>query len=918
MRKTIRIFLSFILVLSFAFYLVGCGKKTNPSTTTKDATQAEITTTKSGGNASTTTTTASSGETGQRGDTTVYFHYLRYKGDYTDWDLWVWEYRPVSGDGFAVEFKENTDPNSFGGVYAEIPVSADITQIGFIIRKGGLSWVSKDISRDRYIEIPNDANEDNPVHVYVQEATVDFSVNEAPIVPDKYINAKFTTETTIVANATKDIDLDSVVFYCDNQIVPVKEKSLSADKMTVYVTTNENVNYTSEYKLYSNLVDNDDDIAVTFEGLYDYQGFNDAFNYDGELGAIINEDGSTTFRVWAPVSTKVVLNWYQSGVCSSDDDGAHKGNDYPFTSFPMTKGEKGTWSYTTSTNQHGRYYTYSVTTGGVENEVIDPYAKACGVNGRRGLVVDFSKINPEGWTYGDRADVINKNNDAVIYEMHVRDMTIDETWNGKSPRGTFKALAESGTTYNGLSTGFDHIKELGVNTVQILPFFDWSDEVDESRLYNPRSEHYSWGYMPLNYNCLEGSYSTDPYDGFKRIVEFKEMVMAYTEAGIRINMDVVYNHVANAGASSFDMIVPNYYFRTDADGNLTNGSGCGNETASERYMMSKFMVDSCTFWAYEYNLSGFRFDLMGLHDTDTMNKISASVRALDPTIMLYGEPWTGDYTPLPGNKQAKTDNINNMPTVGTFNDSFRDAVKGNVSQGDAWGWVQGYTGDDNLNKIKSGITGTFSYNFGNPQQVLNYVACHDNNTLHDKLDQTTHDNIKWTEAELIAMVKESYALVMLSQGIPFLLNGDEFMRDKTLEDGSYDHNSVHSGDEVNGIDWSLKEKYLELNNFIKALIKLRNEHPSFRLSNNDEIGSAITFYDWGDSWIVFKLHNENDSFKNILVVMNNAKETYNDVDISSISGNWIMVLNPNGLVTSSAIVTKFATTINGVYVFKSN
>ena len=916
MKKTIKLFVSLFFVFSFVTFLVGCTRKTNAPTNTNNSTNITVTTTKNDGktNSSETTTKKDSASS----DTTVYFHYLRYKGDYDEWDLWVWVYRPYSGDGYAVSFKPNENSDSFGGVYAEIPVESGVTSLGFIIRKGGNNWTSKDISMDRYIDIPEGSNQTNPVHVYVQEATTVFAINEEPIVPDKYLNAKFTNETTIVANATKKIDLDSVKLYCNNEVTEVANKTLSSDELSLTITTNTLVDYYSEYKITSNLENNDSEITVTFEGLYDYQGFNDAFNYDGELGAIINEDGSTTFRVWAPVSTSVKVNYYESGVCTSDSDGIlHKGTDYPFTSFKMTKGEKGVWEYTSKTNQHGRYYTYSVTTGGVENEVIDPYAKACGVNGRRGLVVDFTKINPTGWEYNTRPNVINSNNDAIIYEMHVRDMTIDETWNGKSKPGTFLALAETGTKYNGLSTGFDHIKELGVNTVQILPFFDWSDEVDESKLYDSRSKHYSWGYMPLNYNCLEGSYSSDPYDGFKRIVEFKQMVMAYTEAGIRINMDVVYNHVANAGASSFDLIVPNYYFRTDENGNFTNGSGCGNETASERYMMSKFMVDSVTFWAYEYNLSGFRFDLMGLHDTDTMNKIATSVHKLDNTIMLYGEPWTGSSTPLDGSRQAKTENINNMPRVGTFNDNFRDAVKGNVTQKDAWGWVQGYNDTNEINKIKSGIAGTFSYNFGNPQQVLNYVACHDNNTLHDKLAQTTKEGVKWTDDELVAMIKESYALVLLSQGIPFILNGDEFMRSKTLEDGSYDDNSVHSGDKVNGIDWSLKEKYLGLNNFIKDLIKLRLEHPSFRLKTLDDINQSISFIDWSSDWILFKITNtkSSDSYSNILVVMNNAKESYNDVNISSIAGSWKMILNPEGFVNNNNPITTFKTDINGVYVF---
>ncbi|MCR5741838.1 MAG: type I pullulanase, partial [Gammaproteobacteria bacterium] len=355
---------------------------------------------------------------------------------------------------------------------------------------------------------------------------------------------------------------------------------------------------------------------------------------------------------------------------------------------------------------------------------------------------------------------------------------------------------------------------------------------------------------------------------------------------------------------------------------FTNGSGCGNETASERYMMSKFMVDSCEFWAYEYNISGFRFDLMGLHDTDTMNAIASTVKALDSSIMVYGEPWTGGSTPLSGDRQAKIDNIDKMPNVGTFNDSFRDAVKGDAGYNKSdWGWVQGDQDGDEYNKIISGIYGNFAAGWGNPTQVINYVACHDNNTLHDKLDLTTNaSGGKWTTAQIIAMAKQAYTLVLTSQGIPFILNGDEFLRTKTKEDGTYDENSYNSPDSVNAIDWSLKVTYNDYYNYIKALIALRKEHHGLFCSTTvNESGLAVTNHPWNNEWIVYTINNNDssDSYKKLLVVMKNTDASYSDVNISSISGTWKLYYSSAGAAKNTNTYSTFAMNGREVYIFYS-
>ena len=377
--------------------------------------------------------------------------------------------------------------------------------------------------------------------------------------------------------------------------------------------------------------------VITYDGIYGSSAFEEAYGYDGDdLGAIAKEN-STSFRLWAPIATKVTLNLYATGTPE-----AYGGIDKPKETVSMIKSIKGTLQITFPSNLHGTYYTYSVTNGSTTNEVVDPYAKSAGVNGLRGMVIDFSKINPDDFTYNTRANNISSPTDAIIYELHVRDLTSHSSWTGPEEyRGKFLGLTVEGTTYEGVTTGLDHIKELGVTHVQLLPIFDFG-VIDEA---NPKKD-FNWGYMPINFNIPEGSYSTDPYDGVSRVVELKQATTALNKNNIGVIMDVVYNHTGQSADSNFNLILPGYYYRMNDDGSFSNGSGTGNETASERYMMRKFMVDSVTFWATEYNLSGFRFDLMGLHDTETMNEIVTALKAIDENILIYGEPWTGGDTPL--------------------------------------------------------------------------------------------------------------------------------------------------------------------------------------------------------------------------------------------------------------------------------
>jgi pullulanase len=519
------------------------------------------------------------------------------------------------------------------------------------------------------------------------------------------------------------------------------------------------------------------------------------------------------------------------------------------------------------------------------------------------MVVDFTKVNPEGFKYNTRPNNITNATDAIIYELQVRDLSIHESWNGPDEyRGKFLGLTVEGTKYNGVTTGLDHIKELGVTHVQLLPFFDFG-VVDETKLNDKNYNSFNWGYMPLNFNVPEGSFSTDPYDGAKRIIELKQVVNSFTKNNIGLIMDVVYNHTGPSGDSNFNLIIPGYYHRMNDNGDFSNGSGTGNETASERYMMRKFMVDSTVFWATEYNLSGYRFDLMALHDVETMNQITTALKAIDKNILIYGEPWNGGETPLDTTKAADKVNLKDMPNVGAFNDELRDAIKGSVFTASEGGYIQGATNEAILNKLKYGIAGGIDYPGLNldsisykkvwhtePTKTINYVSAHDNNTLWDKLKLST----SFAQRNLVtAMHKQANAIVLTSQGVPFLHAGVEFMRTKPKYEGGYDENSYESPDFTNQLRWDLKakEENMKVFEYYKDLIALRKNHPAFRMATSDEVIDNLSFIDQGsDKVLMYRLsnHANNDTWGNILVVHNSG--VFTKITLPTLEeGSWNLI-----------------------------
>jgi pullulanase len=567
--------------------------------------------------------------------------------------------------------------------------------------------------------------------------------------------------------------------------------------------------------------------------------FEEANYYQGDdLGAVWTRK-CTQFRVWAPTAEKVVLNLYRTG--DQEDR---------FQSIPMEKDICGTWRIVLEGDWNKTYYTYAVTVDGETKEAVDPYAKAVGVNGNRGMVIHLASTNPEGFLEEQKPEFTNPT-DAIIYELHIRDFSSDSS-SGMKFNGKYLAFTETGTKNpNSGSTGIDYLKELGITHVHLLPAFDYAT-VDESRLSEPQ---FNWGYDPKNYNVPDGSYSTDLFHGEVRVREFKQMVQALHQKGIRVVMDVVYNHTMESWESNFNRIVPGYYYRLNQDGSFSNASGCGSETASERAMMRKFIIDSVIYWAKEYHIDGFRFDLMGIHDIRTMNEIRKALYDLEPGLLLYGEGWTGGMSPLPDWERALKVNIRNMDTgIGAFNDNLRDGVKGSAFSSSERGYVSGREGMEET--IKFGVVAAtwqpgIDYSrvlYSNepwaaePTQTVNYVSAHDNLSLWDKLMLSA----AWEGRDnLVKMNHLAAAIILTCQGIPFFQAGEEFLRSKPLnpEHTAFEENSYNSPDSVNSLKWNLRSENQETVDYYKGLIAFRRTHSALRMVKTEEIRKTLSFFE---------------------------------------------------------------------------
>ena len=596
--------------------------------------------------------------------------------------------------------------------------------------------------------------------------------------------------------------------------------------------------------------------------LFESSAFARQTNYSGPLGPEYNPSG-TRLRLWAPTAQKVSVNLYRRG-----DGGACMGT------LPLEQHGQGVWSVYLPGDQHGHYYTFTVEVDGTVYETGDPYARTAGVNGLRSMILDAPRIDPPDWNHDHR--VIVPASRRTVWEVSVRDFSQDPACGVRNAwRGKFMAFTQKGTTLSSAGTFptcLDYLKRLGVGYVQLMPIFDFGS-VDESR---PLTRQYNWGYDPTNYNVPEGSYSTDPTKGEVRVRECKEMIAALHAAGIGVIMDVVYNHMYRS-ENPLNSTVPYYFFRQNPDGSFSNGSGCGNEFASERPMARRYLIDSVLYWAREYHIDGFRFDLMGIHDIETMNRIREELSKIDPTIFIYGEGWLAADSPLPPEKRAVRDHVGQMEGIAVFCDDFRDAVRGSTFDEHACGYASGNIGG-HYEPVKFGIVGAtqhpqVDYNgllyssvpyAAAPSQAVNFVASHDGYTVIDKLRLSVTGNR--AEEELLPIDKLIHTILLTAQGVPFIRAGEEMMQDKQGEP-----NSFRSPDAVNQIDWALKAEHRGLFDYIRQLIALRKAHPAFRIPTAEGLRQWLRFLDTGDSGVIaYTLgeHANGDAWKEILVAYN--------------------------------------------------
>lgn len=743
----------------------------------------------------------------------VVFYWHQDGGNYDACDMWIW-LPNAAGQGYLFE------PCEYGArVVLDVP--ADTAKVGFIVRKdcsepGGTSWGSatKDYDGDRYAELSGDVTE---IYLKPGDGKQYLSNDHGKTLYEE----KKMTMVGITGLSEIQYFLNPAVRIESLDQVKVTEQdtgrelevtgltSLNNQVVTGKVTVGEQLDLSKVYILQ---IQGFEAMAAMPTKVFDTAEFVENYTYDGDdLGAVPGENG-TVFKVWAPTAGRVLLNLFEAG------DGCDA-----YETLEMVRGEKGVWSAEAPCGA-GTYYTYLVTTAAGEQEAVDPYARAAGVNGNRGMVVDLDATDPEGFGEDAYYDGISAYNEAVIWEVHVRDFS-NKLASSKYP-GKYLAFTERGlTNASGEAAGTDYLVDLGITHVHLQPVYDYAT-VDESS----DEPQFNWGYDPKNYNVPEGSYSTDAAHGEVRITEFKQMVQALHQAGIGVVMDVVYNHTYD-GNSSLNKIVPYYYYRFNNDGTWSNGSGCGNETASERVMFRKYIVDSVSYWMTEYHVDGFRFDLMALHDVATMQAVETAVHAINPKAMIYGEGWTGGTTPLMQPLQATQANIKQVKATGdgigavaVFNDAIRDGLKGSVFDKKEKGYISGNVSKGTAEKVIFGLTGgvrnmMVSWS-GKEGGVINYMACHDNHTLYDRLLASNETD---SEEDRLKMNRFGISIIMIGRGTPFFLAGEEILRSK-----SGDSNSYKSSDEVNNIRWddlTAGSNQMAMRDFYRALIALRKANP---------------------------------------------------------------------------------------------
>ena len=615
--------------------------------------------------------------------------------------------------------------------------------------------------------------------------------------------------------------------------------------------------------------------------LYSTPDFEAAYTYHGDdLGAVWTNE-RTAFRLWAPTADKVTINLFRSGEPTACD---------LINRISMQRDVQGTWIATASGDLNGVYYTYSVTHGAETVDVCDPYARTTGVNGHRAMVIDLASTNPEGWDQDCDPNAGLCVTDAVIYELHVRDLSVDAS-SGIRQQGKCLGIIEPGTkTPSGIPTGLEHMKDLGITHLHLLPVYDFGS-VDERY---PEKNQFNWGYDPVNFNVPEGSYSTDPHNGAVRVRELKQMIKGLHDNGISAVMDVVYNHVYEAKDFCFNKIVPDYFSRT-RNGVYSNGSGCGNDTASERSMVRKYIVDSVCYWADEYHFDGFRFDLVGLLDVDTINEIVKQVHKRHPNVIFYGEGWNLDTVLTRNCTLATQDHAHLTPGFAYFNDTIRDSLRGSVFLTDALGYITG--SEEMVDDLTCCFRGLPHW-CKDPKQTVNYVSCHDNNTLMDRISLAVPDA---SFEDRVRMNKLAAAFYLTAQGIPFMQAGEEMLRSKPNSKGGFVENSYCSSDKINSIKWNLLEKkaYRETYAYYKGLLRLRKAHPVLRMTAvYDILSNLVPVHCENPHVLAFQLSGNvpGEPAEEMFIVFNAAESA---VSIGLPKGTWKICVDGDQAGTES-------------------
>ena len=794
--------------------------------------------------------------------TTVIVHYHRFAGDYAGWNLWLWPYQPNNLAGASYNFN-GTD--SFGEV-ATAQVPGNNSQVGVIVRLN--NWAAKDVSQDRHIQVTNGKAEiwliqGDPTIYYSKAAAL---ANVKPAITAAYLDSAKTITVGMNAPASLTQTQFTVTDQTTGSSIPVVQVTpLSATSNDVVALTLAKApsvqdSLTVNASGYTGLSVTPRDVLNS--PAYTYQPNNLGSSWSAK---------ATTFRVWAPTATRLTLLLYKTATGSLDQEIA------------MNPGPQGTYQVTVPGNLQGYYYLYQVTIDNQTQTTVDPFAQAIAPGDTRSMVVNLAATNPPGFT-NDHFQQVKNPVDAVIYEVNVRDFSIDKNGGFKNP-GKYLAFTEQHTVGpDHVSTGVASLKQLGVNYVQLMPVQEFPDP----------GYAYNWGYITRQFDTPEGMFATTPV-GTARITQLKQLVQSLHQNHIGVIMDVVYNHTFAINGSAFNTLVPGYFWRTDNQGNVYNGSGVGNEVAAERPMVKNFILDSLLYWVKQYHIDGFRFDLMALLGTSTMKEISQQLHAIDPHIILYGEPWTGGQSGLPSSQLLTKGQQQNLG-IGVFNDNLRNAIEGNVFNVTQQGFAMGGTGFTSA--IKNGVVGSIPYSAtiqdfaANPSETINYVTSHDNYTLWDKLKQS---NPTASTSLRIRMDELAQAIVMTSQGVAFMQGGEEMLRTKGGNGNSY-----NAGDTVNQFDWSRKVKYASVFNYYANLIHLREAHPAFRMTSAAQIRTHLQFLPSAAHTVEFELsdHANGDSWKNIIVIYNPGSPQRFTLP----QGTWHIVGTAN-LISTHALAT---------------